>query len=604
LSSDPDHAEILRSGPTAWNAWREKNPSTVPDLAGIVLKLSERQMGPINGGPINLKSARLQDAFLRFATLSAADLEAADMTGADLVHARFHHANLSAANVSSALLDHADFAGANLTKVKLCGASLRFATLSAADLEAADMSGADLMHARFDQANLSAANLSNALLDHADFAGANLTKVNLCGASLYHAKNLTEAQLEESIGSDSTILPPHLQASVSWSVARSQTETPALEHRDLRPRVRHTADVDIPHNSSYNRPVCIAGVLLIGVAMVTTLVAWQLMNDAVPLHTSGAQSGSEQSLSEPKPRLDTGEQRLQPSVPEALTEEKAAAEPRPLADAETPPSAASTVVQTETTLEQRPGPETDRATVPQEANAHAEPQAAIGAKRSGEAFGPNEQAPGTPEQGHEPKSNEASEASPLVSAESPVPTSRDGTVTVPDLPVEASEASPLVSAESPVTTSRHGTIPDLSTEASLPDPQLTPATEAPAEALALNTPEHSADSSLSETPPPPVVTAPLPSSVEQKDVETILPHDAGTPPMPVRKPVIQKREVNSNPDRAGTPPKPVRKSVTQKAEVDSKPDRSRRAKGQSFVDKKAEQRPGSGSIADLLAGGL
>ena len=62
LSPEPNHAEILRSGPTAWNAWRENNPSTIPDLAGIALNLSERQMGPISGGPINLRSARLQDA--------------------------------------------------------------------------------------------------------------------------------------------------------------------------------------------------------------------------------------------------------------------------------------------------------------------------------------------------------------------------------------------------------------------------------------------------------------------------------------------------------------------------------------------------------------
>ena len=193
-------------------------------------------MGPISGGPINLRSARLQDAGFRFATLSAADLEAADMSGADLVHARFDRANLSAANLSNALLDHADFAGAKLTNVNFCAASMRFANMATADLEAADMSGADLLHARFDRANLSAANLSNALLDHADFADANLTKVNLSGASLYLAKNLTQAQLEESIGSDLTILPPHLQESVSWSVARSQTETTALDRRDPRDR--------------------------------------------------------------------------------------------------------------------------------------------------------------------------------------------------------------------------------------------------------------------------------------------------------------------------------------------------------------------------------
>ena len=495
MSPDPNHAEILRSGPKAWNAWREKNPSTVPDLAGIALKLSERQMGPTHGGPINLRSARLQDAVLCFATLSAADLEAADMSGADLVHARF------------------------------------------------------------EQANLSGANLSNALLDHADFAGANLTKVNLCGASLYHAKNLTQSQLEESIGSDSTILPPHLRESVSWSVARSQTETTALKRRDLRARARHAADLDVPHISSYNRPVWRVGVLLIGGALVTTGFVWQHMNEAVPLDTSGAQRGSEQSLTEPKLSLDTGDQ--QPSAPEALMEEKAGAERRPSADAEIPPSAASTVDGTESAPEQRPAP-TDRATVPQETHAHAELQASDGAKPSAEAFGPNEHAPGTPEEGHEPKSN------------------------------EASEASPLVPAESPVATSRHGTVPDLPTEASISDPQFPPATGAPAETVAVNAPEPSAASSLSEPLRPPVVTAPLPSSVEQRDVQTELPHDAGTPPMPVRKPVIQKGEVNSNPDRAETRPKPVRKSVTQKGEVDSKPDRRRQPQG----------------LADLLARGL
>jgi uncharacterized protein YjbI with pentapeptide repeats len=566
LSSDFDHAEILRRGPKAWNAWREKNPSTVPDLAGIALKLSERQMGPANGGPINLKSARLQDAFLRFATLSAGDLEAADMSGADLMHARFDQANLRAANLSNALLDHSDLARANLTKVNLCGASLPFATLSAADLEAADMSGADLVHARFDDANLSAANLSDALLDHADFSGANLTKVNLSGASLYHAKNLTQAQLEESIGSDSTILPPHLRGSVSWSVARSQTETTALERRDLRPRARHTADLDVPHISSYNWPVSsynwpvwIAGVLLIGGALVTTGFVWRHMNEAVPVDTSGAQSGSAESLTEPKLSLDTGDQGLQPSAPKALMEEKAAAEHRPTADAEIPPSDASTVDRTERAPEQRPALQNEGA-LPQETNAHAELQASDGAKRSTVALGPNEHALGSPEERHEPKS------------------------------AEASEASPLVSAASPVSTSRHGAVPDVPIEASIPGPQLAPAIDASAEALAVRSPEHSSASLLTDTPTPPVVTAPLPSSVERRDGKMLLPHGTGTPPMPVRKPVIQKGQVNLNPDRAATSPKHGRKSVIQTGDVDSKPDRGRQTKGQNFVEEKAEQR--------------
>jgi len=132
-------------------------------------------MGPINGGPINLKSTCLKDAFLRFATLLAADLEAADMSNADLVHARLDHANLSNAN------------------------------------------------------------LRNVLLDHADFAGANLTQANLCGASLQHAKNLTQAQIEYSIGSDSTILPNHLVAPWLWLKITSivSATTPMLSKADV-----------------------------------------------------------------------------------------------------------------------------------------------------------------------------------------------------------------------------------------------------------------------------------------------------------------------------------------------------------------------------------
>jgi hypothetical protein len=66
--SDPEHIEILRRGPRAWNA-----------LDDVALPLGERQLGPINGGPINLRSASMQRAFLRSATLTGADLEAVDL---------------------------------------------------------------------------------------------------------------------------------------------------------------------------------------------------------------------------------------------------------------------------------------------------------------------------------------------------------------------------------------------------------------------------------------------------------------------------------------------------------------------------------------------
>jgi uncharacterized protein YjbI with pentapeptide repeats len=223
------HIEILCRGATAWNAWREENPAAVPGLGGVSLKLR----GDLLKGA-NLRGAWLQNSVLRFAALATADLEAADMSGADLMHAQLDQANLRSVNLSHAHLNHAHLAGATLSNARLSAARLRFTTLSAADCQAVDMSEADLMHARLDQANLSSANFENARLDYVDFAGAQLSKANLCGACLRHAKNLTPAQLEESTGSASTILPPHLQGTVPWSPAIN----PALERCDSRAPAR------------------------------------------------------------------------------------------------------------------------------------------------------------------------------------------------------------------------------------------------------------------------------------------------------------------------------------------------------------------------------
>jgi len=118
------HIEILRRGPRAWNAWREKHPSQNPILDYAALGLGERQFGPINGGPINLASASLRGAVLRSSTLSKADLEAADLFEADLAYARLDGANLAGANLGCAILDYADLCGALLSNTNLTGASL------------------------------------------------------------------------------------------------------------------------------------------------------------------------------------------------------------------------------------------------------------------------------------------------------------------------------------------------------------------------------------------------------------------------------------------------------------------------------------------------
>lgn len=273
MSSYATHEEILCRGATAWNTWREQNPSAVPDLKGVSLALREDLL---NGA--NLREARLQNSVLRFAALSMANLEAADMSGADLMHAQLDHANLSAVNLSNARLDHAHLASAILTNANLRRARLRFTTLSTADLQAVDMSDADLMHARLDQADLSAANFNNARLDYADFAGAKLSKVNLCGACLRHAKNLTRSQLEGSTLSVSTILPPHLQGSVPWSPVLS----PRIERYGPMALPRMIAGVDDAHLNScnpqrnlYDPQRWAAAAVVPTAALVLTAFIWQ-----------------------------------------------------------------------------------------------------------------------------------------------------------------------------------------------------------------------------------------------------------------------------------------------------------------------------------------
>lgn len=346
------HIEILCRGATAWNAWREENPSAVPDLGGVSLKLR----GDLLKGA-NLRGAWLQNSVLRFAALATADLEAADMSGADLMHAQLDQANLRSVNLSHAHLDHAHLVGATLSNARLSAARLRFTTLSAADCRAVDMSEADLMHARLDQANLSSANFENARLDYADFAGAQLSKANLCGACLQHAKNLTPAQLEESTGSASTILPLHLQGTVSWSPAIN----PQLEGCDsgVPARVIPAAQT----NSHIPRSIVLydrqrwGQVAVLAAALVISALVWQRASKTSFFTMLDGQRKSEQSAS------------MSSFPPPAVNKANSASERRGDSDS-------ATTIDKTGPAEEELAQELDEATLPKEKEATIEPRAA------------------------------------------------------------------------------------------------------------------------------------------------------------------------------------------------------------------------------------
>jgi hypothetical protein len=90
--ADRSHLDILGQGVEAWNEWRERNPSIMPDLSGADL----------SGAGANL--------FVAGANLfvAGADLSRADLSGAALAQAFLTRANLSGADLSGADLSRTD----------------------------------------------------------------------------------------------------------------------------------------------------------------------------------------------------------------------------------------------------------------------------------------------------------------------------------------------------------------------------------------------------------------------------------------------------------------------------------------------------------------
>jgi hypothetical protein len=81
------------------------------------------------------------------------------------------------------------------------------------DLRATDLRGASLRGAHLERASLWAVHL-----ERADLGGAYLGGADLGGANLREARNLTQAQLDEANGAETTRLPPSLKPPGHWAV--------------------------------------------------------------------------------------------------------------------------------------------------------------------------------------------------------------------------------------------------------------------------------------------------------------------------------------------------------------------------------------------------
>ena len=117
-----------------------------------------------------------------------ADLSDPDLKGTDSQENRFvlNNANLRGANL----------ADANLEYISMEGANMRYTHLVGTDLSNANLSNVDLGRAYF---------------DNVDLSGANLNGADLSGVDLRDVRGLTQDQIDEATGDDSTQLPDDLE---------------------------------------------------------------------------------------------------------------------------------------------------------------------------------------------------------------------------------------------------------------------------------------------------------------------------------------------------------------------------------------------------------
>jgi TIR domain-containing protein/pentapeptide repeat protein len=123
--ADPDQLSLLKSGASAWNAWRQRSDSALDlsyaDLSGM--SLGEADLSRANLFRANLFRAELAGIHLGEADLRRADLTDANLSGADLRRAFLFRTNFSGADLAGADLTEANllntvFADTNLASAK------------------------------------------------------------------------------------------------------------------------------------------------------------------------------------------------------------------------------------------------------------------------------------------------------------------------------------------------------------------------------------------------------------------------------------------------------------------------------------------------------
>src|SRR5215208_2353567 len=214
----PSHLAILKEGVKAWNEWRAQNPLSTPDFTEAHLQKADLPGVNLQGADLqraDFRRANLQEADLQAAILEGANLQGADLRGANLQEATLQGAILLVAilegtNLQEAILDGANLQAVDLRRANLRRANLRRVDLQAATLQAAILDGANLQEADLRRANLQEADLQAAILQGANLQEATLPGATLPGAILEDARGLTQEQIEQAFGDETTTLPEPL----------------------------------------------------------------------------------------------------------------------------------------------------------------------------------------------------------------------------------------------------------------------------------------------------------------------------------------------------------------------------------------------------------
>jgi uncharacterized protein YjbI with pentapeptide repeats len=119
--------------------------------------------------------------------------------------------NLFQADFSNLELKDRNFAGARLRQADMSAAVMNHTSMAGADLRDVNAYGAVFTGVSFAGANLTNASLVGTYLEGANFRGANLSGVNFSGAEMDRAVGLTQSQLNQACGDDSTTLPRGLR---------------------------------------------------------------------------------------------------------------------------------------------------------------------------------------------------------------------------------------------------------------------------------------------------------------------------------------------------------------------------------------------------------